>query len=176
MLVVYGTYFFARRKVAFRNDYCLNCAAPRLAVRQRSIDVAHVFWLPILPLGIWKRWLCSVCGKDPHLQVRTSKGIKWAGVGLLIFFALSTWAAKAEGSSEDIAITWLMRIGLPIGVFFAIRGAMRSPEPESLKESLRAVAPYREHQCPLCRGSLQGRPSGWSCGSCGALRMDARAA
>src|SRR5262249_35658489 len=91
MLVVYGIYKVARRIVAFRNDYCLSCAAPRLAYRHRTFDILHVFWLPVLPLGMWKRWHCSACGNDPHRQFRTSRGMKWLGIALLAFFALVFW-------------------------------------------------------------------------------------
>jgi hypothetical protein len=177
MIVVHGTYFLARKVLAFRNDYCLRCAAPRLAVRQRTFDVAHVFWIPILPLGFWKRWLCSSCGNDPHTQVRTSRGVKWVGVVLLVFFAVIAWTGPASGKdpSDTIGI-WLMRIGLPIGLAFAVRGTLRSPEPERLRDKLREVTPYGAQECPLCRAQLVHRARGWQCIGCGAERQDVKAA
>ena len=175
MLIFYGVYFFGQRSVAFRNDYCLSCAAPRLAHRVRSIDVGHIFWVPLLPLGVWKRWRCSACGNNPHQQVRTSRGLKWVGIGLLALMALSAWTVDAK-KEDDVAVTWLMRIGLPIGVVFAVRATLRGAAPEKLKDKLRGIVPYRERQCPLCQGQLVGRAAGFSCVKCGAHRQDVRAA
>lgn len=173
MLVVYGVYFLARKVLAFRNDYCLSCAAPRLAYRQRTFDVAHVFWLPILPLGLWKRWRCSACGNNPHQQVRTSRGLKWVGIVLLALFALSAWTGEfPDKDVGDLVGKWLMRLGLPVAVAFAVRSTLRAPQPERLKEKLRVVAPHREAFCPLCGGQLVRRASGWQCMKCGAERQD----
>lgn len=66
--------------MAFRNDYCLARGEERRAVQVRTFDVGHIFWIPILPAGFWKRWVCTVCGKDrlnvgtlERLNVQTSK-------------------------------------------------------------------------------------------------------
>ena len=66
MLLVHGRYFWARRILAFRNDYCLTCRAARMAFLHRTFDVFHLFWIPVLPLGFWQRWRCGVCGAEPQ--------------------------------------------------------------------------------------------------------------
>ena len=55
MLVIHGVYRWGRKLVAYRNDYCLSCAAPRLAFQHRTFDVLHAFWIPLIPIGLWKR-------------------------------------------------------------------------------------------------------------------------
>ena len=56
MVIIHGVYHWSPKQVEFRNDYCLSCSAQRRAIRVRTFDVAHLFWIPILPLGFWKRW------------------------------------------------------------------------------------------------------------------------
>ena len=168
MLVIHGRYFLARRILAFRNDYCLACAAPRLALRHRTFDVLHVFWIPLLPLGFWKRWHCSSCGQDPHAQVRTSRAVKWIGVGLLAFFGVVGWLAPIKPGDE--VVTWFMRIGLPLGALWAGWATARSVEPESLKERLAAVRPHDDPSCPLCGNGLVLLDATWRCTKCGVER------
>jgi len=88
MLVV-GSYSYRKTIVAYRNDYCLTCDAPRLAHRIRSLEVLHVYFIPLLPLGFFRNWKCSACGADPHVSVRTSKVMKWMGVGVLAVLAFA---------------------------------------------------------------------------------------
>jgi len=71
LFIVYGVYRWKAKRVAFRNDYCLVCGEARRAVQVRTFDVGHIFWIPILPAGFWKRWVCTVCGQDPHVTTKT---------------------------------------------------------------------------------------------------------
>src|SRR5690349_21622497 len=109
VLVIHGTYHFGRRILAFRNDYCLTCAGPRLANLHRTFDVLHVFWLPILPLGSWSRWKCGTCGSNPHARAATSRALKWAGIACLVIGSVVFWAAPADrrlGRDNDPAMIW----------------------------------------------------------------------
>src|ERR1035438_6787107 len=78
MLIVRGAFHFRPKRVAFRDDYCLSCRAPRRAVAVRTFDVGHIFWIPILPVGFWRHWVCSVCGGDPHARSKARRYFKWA--------------------------------------------------------------------------------------------------
>src|ERR1039458_1806615 len=53
MRIVRGAYHFRTKPVAFRDDYCLSCGAPRRSIAVRSVDVGHIFWIPILPVLFW---------------------------------------------------------------------------------------------------------------------------
>ena len=57
MIIIHGVYRFAPKRRAFRNDFCLTCKAN---------------WIPLLPLGVWKKRVCSVCGRDPHVALSPS--------------------------------------------------------------------------------------------------------
>ena len=92
MIVVYGEYHWWPKRIAFRNDYCLSCAAERRSIRIRAFLVLHVFGIPILPAGFYKNWRCSVCSRDPHMNPKPSRLFKWLGLYTLIVFALMLWA------------------------------------------------------------------------------------
>src|ERR1700686_3493787 len=68
MLIIRGSYHFWPKRVAFRNDYCLRCQAPRRSIAIRTFDVGHLFWNPI-----FAGWLLetlemrSVWSGSPHL-------------------------------------------------------------------------------------------------------------
>jgi hypothetical protein len=88
---LYGSYHFWPKKFGFRDDYCLGCQAPRRSIAIRTLDVGHPFWIPILPVGFWKQWKCSMCHRGPHANTRTRRSFKWIGVVGLILIALAFW-------------------------------------------------------------------------------------
>ena len=169
-VVVYGTYYVRQRLIAFRNDYCLTCQAPRLALQYRAFEIGHIFWLPILPKGFWKRWVCTSCGVDPHWQL-TSNGVKWMGIILLSLLAVAVWTTPPK--PDDVAVSWVMRVGLPAAVVALYRGIVRS---RRSTERTRAIPPYSEPTCPACQGSLVRRAQGRACMKCGAVQANLKAA
>src|SRR5258708_39448951 len=56
-----GVHSYNSRIVAYRNDFCLSCEAPRRAHQVRSFKAYRVFYIPVLPLGFWREWQCSEC-------------------------------------------------------------------------------------------------------------------
>src|SRR5437879_4143615 len=84
MLIIRGAYHFRPTRVAFRNDYCLSCQAPRRAIAVRSFDVGHFFWVPILPVGYWRHWKCSECRRKPHSNLKLRRRLKWATLYSLV--------------------------------------------------------------------------------------------
>jgi hypothetical protein len=171
VLVIHGTYHWSRRLVAFRNDYCLTCAAPRLAFLHRTFDVFHVFFIPILPLGYWTRWRCGECGTNPHSRVSTAKPLKWIGIALLVLFAGVFWTTTpGPGRDTDPAMVWTFRIGFPVAAVFAIRHTLKAKPPERLADKLRGIAPNRDGTCPRCGTTLTVAAPWYRCGSCGLER------
>ena len=71
MITITGRYRFFPKPVAFRNDFCLRCDEQTIALSERTFDVLHFFWIPILPVGLWRRWFCSQCGYKPSHPPRT---------------------------------------------------------------------------------------------------------
>ena len=176
MLVLFGKYSIAHRKVVFRNDYCRVCNVARVAFLHRTFDILHLFFVPVLPLGFWKRWHCGVCGNNPHVNQQTRKSLKWSGTVILILGSVSMWAVSATDIPEDPAILWIMRIGLPVAAVFALRATLRSPPDVQLKDLLRTVRPATDTRCPVCNSTLEVTAPHWRCSRCGIERRSLRAA
>jgi len=167
MILIHGAYHFWPKRVAFRNDYCLTCRAPSRSVATRTFDVGHIFWIPILPVGFWKHWRCLRCGAEPHAAPGTRRSFKWVGLFLLGLFSLISWLAPV--SPPDEWVSWLFRLGGPLGSVLLLRHLLGSPKELSLRQGLKSVAAADETTCPFCRTPLLAGPH-WSCPNCGVLR------
>lgn len=169
MIVVHGWYHWRPRRLAFRNDYCRACEADSISVLVRTLDVLHVFWIPLLPIGSWSRWYCLRCGARPHHVTRTRRGFKIAGAFILLLFVAVSWLVPVEPEA-DAATMWIMRLLLPVALFFTILSIIRHvPEPD-LEQRLAAVPAFSARECPLCRGPvIVGDPT--RCSSCGAKHL-----
>ena len=170
MLILHGTYHWWRKLVGYRSDYCLTCGAERVAFQHRTFDVHHIFWLPFVPLGLWKRWHCAVCGNDPHASQRTRTSLKWAGVAILVLMSVSGWAVSPSEKPEDAAFIWGMRLGGPLATIWAIWATIKSPPDVNLKEKLRAIQPIVDVTCPVCKVALLPSEPAWQCPQCGIKR------
>jgi ribosomal protein S27AE len=171
MLLIHGRYFWGRTLLAFRNDYCLTCKAPRLAYLHRTFDVFHIFWIPVLPLGFWKRWHCGTCGNNPHARVTTSVALKWVGVVLLALFAAVTWVPDVQRDIPDPILRLALRLGMIAAVLIAAWLAARSRPPENLREKLRGIQANRDGTCPRCGTALTVGSPWYRCGKCGLERQ-----
>jgi hypothetical protein len=167
MFIIHGAYHFWPKRVAFRNDYCLSCRGVRRSVRTRTFDVGHVFWIPVLPVGFWKRWACSACGRDPHANPKTRRSYKWAGLICLIFVSVIFWATPAP--PDFVVGGWVIRVSFPLAAILLLRHLLRTPRDLSLKEQLATVPPASEAICPFCTTPLVGGDR-WSCPGCGVIR------
>jgi len=168
MFIVTGAYHFWPKRVAFRNDYCLTCHAPRRSTAVRTVDVGHIFWIPILPVGLWKHWKCDVCGQDPHVNPKTRRSFKWAGLVCLIFFSLVFWMQPIE---SDFALSWFFRIAASTGAILLLLHLLRTPSEPSLKQRLATIPHAADVVCPFCQTPLvAGTSARWSCPACGAVR------
>jgi hypothetical protein len=166
MVVIHGIYHWRPRRVAFRNDYCRACKAQTVSVLIRTVDVFHLFWIPVLPVGIWSRWFCKRCGGRPHQAVTTRRGFKIAGAVVLILMSLGVWIPLPP-ATEGIEMIWALRFAFPLALAFTFVSIFRhKPEP-SLQKRLAAVPPFEGWSCPICGGQLYGAPS-HICLTCGA--------
>lgn len=166
--IVYGVYHWRAKRLAFRNDYCLVCGAARRSVQIRTFDVGHIFWIPILPGGFWRHWICTVCGRDPHVNTKTRRGFKWAGVFILLLFAALFWAEPV--TPDFVAGTWTFRIGAPAGAVLTLVYLLRTAKEPSLKARLAMIPPAADTVCPFCGTPLLVLASRCSCPGCGVVR------
>jgi hypothetical protein len=169
MFIVTGAYHFSPKRVAFRDDYCLSCRAPRRSIAIRTFDVGHVFWIPILPVGFWKHWQCTVCRRNPHVSPKTRRSFQWAGLLCLVAVSVILWAAPADMGLG--ATGWILRIAAPAAAILLLLYLFRSQREPSLRERLAAIPPAMDSICPFCATPLHvGTGSRWSCPGCQVVR------
>jgi len=167
MLIISGVYRWWPKRVAFRNDYCLTCGAERRSVCIRTFDAGHIFWIPILPVGFWKHWFCTVCGRNPHVLPRTQHSFKWVGLIVLTFLSVLFWAAPV--TPDFVVGTWIFRLGALVAAALLLLHLLRTDKDPSLKEKLATVQPAADTICPYCGTPLIGGVH-WSCPGCGVVR------
>ncbi len=169
MLIVHGAYHFRPTRVAFRNDYCLACQAPCRSIAVRTFDVGHIFWIPILPVGYWRHWQCSVCGRDPHNGPKTRRSFLWAGLLCLVAVSVILWEFPFDTGLG--AGGWILRIAAPVAAILLLVYLVRSAKGSSLRERLAAIPPAADAVCPFCATPLvAGTGTRWSCPACNAVR------
>lgn len=166
MLILQGTYHWFPRPVAFRRDYCRRCDAETTSVLIRTLDVIHVFWIPVLPIGRWSRWFCSTCGQRPHEAVETRRGFKIAAAVVLALMIVAVWIGVSPGD-VDAPTLWTLRLGLPAVLALTIWAILRTPPGSSFKERLSEIRPHAGPECLLCGGVLEVGVQE-RCGTCGA--------
>ena len=169
MFIIYGAYHFWPKRIAFRNDYCLSCAAPRRSIQIRTFDVGSLYWVPVLPVGFWKHWKCSVCNRDPHAHRRATRFGKsfWA----LVLLALSAaWISIAREAKNWTSGMMIAGIGAGIGAVFLVVHLLAAQQPTPLKDHLAAIQPATDTVCPFCGTQLLLGPQ-CSCPICGIVRL-----
>lgn len=166
--IVVGVYHFRPKRLAFHNDYCLSCEGARRAAQIRTFEVGHLFWIPLLPLGFWKRWHCTVCGHQPHVNRKTRRSFKWAGLFALLIASLLFWAEPPP--ADFVTGGWILRIAAPLGAVLLLAHLLRTPRDPSLKEKLAAILPAADTACPFCGAQLLILGSQCSCPVCGVVR------
>jgi len=158
MYIHVGTYRIAKKLQAFRNDYCLSCEARRVSFGERSFEVVHVFFIPLVPLGWRTRWTCDRCGSDPHERVRSSPVILGAGAVLAAFTGVVFWLLPDKSADMSAIWLWALRLGMPLAAVLMFAYAFWGPKPEGLKELLKGVRPYEDDHCPACYGPMYSVP------------------
>ncbi len=157
MLVVFGVHRFKPKRVAYRNDFCLNCDQPRLAQRIRSFFVGHLYWIPLLPLGFWKEWRCVTCGVDPARRTRTGQTglVVLLAVLTALVAAIFTVGAVSEWKNPDGPVFgWVSAAlwGFAAALIF-IHTRMKKTVP--WKVARLHVVPSNPNACAFCGGALQ---------------------
>jgi len=165
MVLAFGINRFALKRSAFRDDYCLSCRKRRMSEQIRFFAVMHLFWIPLVPLGFWKRWHCNVCGEDPHRQVGPRRSMKMIGIIVLALIALAGWVTPPEG--EIYTFIWGMRIVATVLFLLTVRSIRRHPKEPTLKQRLAELSPMDRTDCPFCGASLVVSPGGSVCSGCG---------
>lgn len=152
MYIINGIYHFRPKRLGFRNDYCLSCGDARRSVHTRTFDAWHLFWIPLVPLGFWKRWICTACGRQPHVSPKTRRSFKWAGFVVLLVFSFAFWVGTLP--SDFVVGGWIFRFAAPLGAAFLLVHLLRTPKDPSLRERLATIVPASDTTCPFCGAQL----------------------
>lgn len=65
MLVLHGIYEFGKKQIGFMQGYCDICNSVSIFGRVRFFPFFHVFFIPLVPLGIVSELHCHVCNGAP---------------------------------------------------------------------------------------------------------------
>lgn len=165
-----GVRSYQSRIVAYRSDFCLSCETPRRAHQIRSFKAYHIFFIPVLPLGFWREWRCSECGRDPHLYQGSLRRVAWFVVAFLGACAI-VGIRESFDNQDSTATGWLLRLALPTVFFIALWLTLRNKPDRALGEKLEKISPYEDTICALCHGTLV-LADGWRCSECGVERKE----
>jgi hypothetical protein len=167
MFLIHGSYHWWPKRVGFRNDYCLSCEAPRRAIATRTFDVGHIFWVPLIPVGFWKHWSCTVCRRDPHARTKAPRTFKWIGLICLLILSAMFWTVPVD--PEVSILAWILRIAPLAGAAALLFQVLLDSKEPSLRERLATIPPATDSACPFCATPLMAGER-WSCPGCGVVR------
>ena len=170
IFIIHGVYQFRPKRMAFRNDYCLSCGTARRSVQTKAFYVIHLFWVPIVPLGFWKRWICTVCNSPTDVNTKTRLPLKWVVLVMLVLAGAVSWIFPLS-SSDSVVGSWMFRIGSPVSALLLVAYMLRVPKVLSRKELLKTIQPATETTCPFCGTQLLVLASQCSCPTCGVVRV-----
>jgi hypothetical protein len=142
-----GIYYFGSKRVACRNDYCTVCREPTLGEGRRSIVVLHLFFVPLLPLGMKTRWFCIACRQETDAKRPSRKGILIAGMGFGGLMALVGVTGMTEGHE---LLPGLGLVGFGLGLMALLGWMIRSRSFAEYKEWKRMIPPLGTAACPYC--------------------------
>ncbi|GMV81678.1 MAG: hypothetical protein AMXMBFR7_28620 [Planctomycetota bacterium] len=113
MLIFYGIHEFSKKVTDKAQVFCKTCQTKVDALEHQSFNMAHLFFIPLIPLGTKKVWICPECGNDPHCRTRTSRAKKI----LLCILGLPMLGAIwfVEGKPEDTGSMWGVRAVFTVG-------------------------------------------------------------
>ncbi len=154
--IVFGTYFFRRRKIGARNDFCNACKREGLSELWRSFDWGHVWGIPLLPLGTREHWRCTHCRKDPRGRYKIGNFVKiFALLVFAAFFALSCVSVSKPGSSNQL---WEYRVVFGLIVLGLLYSLLKPKRGMTEDERRKAVVPLGSENCVYCRSHLVSLP------------------
>jgi LPXTG-motif cell wall-anchored protein len=150
MIVLHGIYRFGRKRVACRNCYCTCCDSVELTDGYRSLLVAHIFFIPLLPVGTDTKWHCTKCNNDIDSRRPSRPFVLIAGIlcGFLFMF-IGTMIRIETGENGAY---WLILFGflLSTGLYYLIRKQNYGIYLQSSK----AVTPLNGESCPHCHAPI----------------------
>lgn len=146
MTVLHGIYRFGAKRVACRNCYCTCCDSVAFTEGYKSYVFAHIFFIPILPLGTETKWICTKCGYDVDSLRPSRPFVLVAGILCGFFFMFIGVMVRIETGDNDT--NWIILLGLLMsaGLYYLIR----TQNYGQYLQSSKTVTPLRKDRCPYC--------------------------
>lgn len=167
MIIAYGHYKIADRVIGYRKDWCNHCDGECHSEQHRAFYLGHLYWLPIVPLGIYRYWACKACRKNPRERTRTSSGMLI--VGVVVFSIMLVALMFPPIPTRDVGTIWgarLFFVAMIALLVYMIRA--RSKESPVIK----SVSPYPTDKCYYCDDKLVNL-HGRYCEKCHVHSLDA---
>ncbi len=152
-------------------DYCRRCPGKTIAIAERTFDVLHVLWIPLLPLWFRTRWYCGICRRRPHDPPETRGPVRLLAAAFFLALAALFWIMHFldltdPAFSTDPVVYRSLAIAMTVLFVLAAVWAGRYRD-DGFAAHLEDVAPFEGHVCPMCDGQLEIRHT-LKCRDCGA--------
>ena len=166
MFVVFGSYNAWPKNVAFRRDYCVRCQRERLVLAKRTWDFGHLFWIPVLPMGRWTRWLCPGCGQDPAVATSIRKPFRIMLAFILGLLLIPGGFALTADDHYSAEMVWVIRAGVVLAMAALVWWAFRPDGTKEMRDRRAAVQPWSGQTCPVCDAHMMQSIEGARCSGC----------
>ena len=168
MILVYGTHHFGLKKTGVRKDFCSACRRECVAELYESFDFGHFFYIPILPFGRKRRWICTLCHQDPRGRQGTSTTFRILALILfpfigfpLLFFGIRSLLDHVDEAWAVIALSAIFLVPWLFMLYRTIK-PRKGPTDE---ERRGGITPLNREECFYCHGPTTGEPNS-HCPSC----------
>jgi len=108
----------------------------------------HLFWIPVLPLGLVTRWFCTACRTETDVKRPSQPGILIAGVLFGVFLLLSGIIFVVDGTAADSG--W-HEIIIGSGIIGGLGWLIARQNPKAYWEAKKNVVPLAADHCPYCQ-------------------------
>lgn len=149
-MILHGICHFGNKRVACRNDYCTVCEAPTFAEGRRSLVMLHVFFVPLIPLGLKVRWFCTACRQETDVKRPSRTGMLIAGI-LFGFFMMFVGVMTLILNQEPKG--WAV-IGMGLVTAGALIWLKQRQDYHAYEIAKRDIVPLSTDFCPYCRDPL----------------------
>jgi hypothetical protein len=168
MIFIYGKYKLFPKLKAYKREWCNYCEGEKHAAYIRKFYIFHLFWIPILPLGLYKNWECSECKNDPTQRNRTSNGMLIIANILLVIFTLPLFLVKLPETDKNTFV--IIKLVMVIGIIVLSWNIWKR-----LKEFpvIKMIEPYQNENCYYCNSLLE-KIDKMYCKKCNIYRFDSK--
>lgn len=168
-MIIAGMYYFGRKIIGVRKDFCANCKRECISQQWQSFYCYHLFFIPLIPLGWHRDWVCTLCMQDPRRKPMLKPLLTILGILVALIcgaLAFSAWMSPTE-EFGGAKVSWTLRV-LPLAVsvflIWLIFLRPRAPEP-SIEQGRAMLTPLNDQECFFCHGPLEPYPK-LHCPSC----------